>query len=273
MTSLTLLTPFPRVAFRTGAHVVPHALTSVLTRRTAHGWKHNEIKLWRYQDHLRCPLGLKCVKYSSQSHRLDTASRRSRWDRHRCWASCRFLRSDTRGYTELWTTHTNYTDLMFVFQDFSWIYSMWERKVWTFRSHFVPPSIVFRCGVYLSYRWVRTSPVYTCRRQEKHTRLRFHSACYTPLKHTHLNVSDTQTSKQETLDRKLFLDATWFNNNNNNNSWNLYSAFYNTQSCFTEKQNVTLCFYCVFTVFISYFYSYVCLWASYQHVLSPCDRQ
>lgn len=33
---LTLLTAFSRVAFRTGAHVVPPTLTSVLTRRTAH---------------------------------------------------------------------------------------------------------------------------------------------------------------------------------------------------------------------------------------------
>ena len=26
------------------------------------------------------------------------------------------------------------------------------------------------------------------------------------------------------------------NNNNNNNTWNLYSAFHDTQSCFTEKR-------------------------------------
>lgn len=36
---LTLLTPFSCVAFRARAHIVPHALTSVLTRRTAYGWK------------------------------------------------------------------------------------------------------------------------------------------------------------------------------------------------------------------------------------------
>jgi len=32
---LTLLTPFSGVAFRAGAYIVPHTLTSILTRRTA----------------------------------------------------------------------------------------------------------------------------------------------------------------------------------------------------------------------------------------------
>lgn len=36
---LTPLTPLPRVAFRAGAHVVPHALASVLTGGVAHGCK------------------------------------------------------------------------------------------------------------------------------------------------------------------------------------------------------------------------------------------
>lgn len=36
---LTLLTPFSCVALKARAHVVPHTLTSILTRRTAYGWK------------------------------------------------------------------------------------------------------------------------------------------------------------------------------------------------------------------------------------------
>lgn len=40
---LTLLTPLSHVAFRAGAHVVPHTLTPVLTRRTAHSWRRHNM--------------------------------------------------------------------------------------------------------------------------------------------------------------------------------------------------------------------------------------
>lgn len=50
------------------------------------------------------------ISISSQCYQFDTESRRSHWDRHRCWASCRFLRSDRRGYRELWETHRANSD-------------------------------------------------------------------------------------------------------------------------------------------------------------------
>lgn len=47
---LTLLTPFSLVAFRAGAHVVPHTLTSILTGRAAHGWNTTTLNYRGFGD-------------------------------------------------------------------------------------------------------------------------------------------------------------------------------------------------------------------------------
>lgn len=112
--SLTFLAPFPCVAFRTGANVVPLTLTSVLTGWIANSWKHKRwtFLTWR-SIHFVFLWSIKATitsKVTTQlklkiSYQFGNESQKSHWDRHRCWASHTLLHSDRPGYTELQVTH------------------------------------------------------------------------------------------------------------------------------------------------------------------------